>query len=410
MSSSGRVTGLLFWTLCTVGFFAILSSTMSKSPVLNPFAHALGTPDSLMGLVASASTIPGILASLPAASLSDRFGRRRVLFASGVVFASAPFLYLLVNSWWQLALVRFYHGFATAMFVPVGNAFVAELFPGNRAERISIFSSATVVGRTIAPFLGGYILFITNNGFHELYLAVGIAGVAAFVTGLLLMKEKSEATGVRSSPRRGSRGLLEGWAAVAGNRKTLVVSLVEASQYYAFGATEFFLVGYLREVAHFDSLLQGIILGSQLAMMPLLKPLMGRLSDRIGRSIPIVTGSLVGAFALAIIPLTASFPLLLVISALYGIGFSTVTSSTPALVSELTDKALVGTGMGFLGTIMDVGQTLGPIITGIVLAAGFGYLGSFASLTAILIVTCGIFIISRAGRIPARKDGTAVNR
>jgi MFS family permease len=375
---------------------------MSKNPVLNPFAHALGTPDSLMGFVASASTIPGILASLPAASLSDRLGRRKVLFASGIVFASAPFLYLLVNSWWQLALVRFYHGFATAMFVPVGNAFVAELFPSNRAERISIFSSATVVGRTIAPFLGGYILFVTNNGFHELYLAVGIAGIAAFVTGLLLMKEKSQATEVSLSPRRAGLGLLEGWASVAGNRKTLVVSLVEASQYYAFGATEFFLVGYLREVAHFDSLSQGIILGSQLAIIPLLKPLMGRLSDKTGRTIPIVTGSLIGAFALGTIPFTVRFPLLLLISVLYGIGFSMVTASTPALVSELTDRTLVGTGMGFLGTIMDLGQTLGPIITGIVLGVGLGYLGSFASLTVILLVTCGIFIISGASRIPVK--------
>jgi MFS family permease len=375
---------------------------MSKSPVLNPFAHALGTPDSLMGFVASASTIPGILASLPAASLSDKLGRRKVLFASGIVFASAPFLYLLVNSWWQLALVRFYHGFATAMFVPVGNAFVAELFPSNRAERISIFSSATVVGRTIAPFLGGYILFVTNNGFHELYLAVGIAGIAAFVTGLLLMKEKSQATEGSLSPLRAGLGLLEGWASVAGNRKTLVVSLVEASQYYAFGATEFFLVGYLREVAHFDSLSQGIILGSQLAIIPLLKPLMGRLSDKTGRTIPIVTGSLIGAFALGMIPFTARFPLLLLISVLYGIGFSMVTASTPALVSELTDKALMGTGMGFLGTIMDLGQTLGPIITGIVLGVGLGYLGSFASLTVILLVTCGIFIISGASRIPVK--------
>jgi MFS family permease len=375
---------------------------MSKNPVLNPFAHALGTPDSLMGFVASASTIPGILASLPAASLSDRLGRRKVLFASGIVFASAPFLYLLVNSWWQLALVRFYHGFATAMFVPVGNAFVAELFPSNRAERISIFSSATVVGRTIAPFLGGYILFVTNNGFHELYLAVGIAGIAAFVTGLLLMKEKSQATEGSLSPRRAGLGLLEGWASVAGNRKTLVVSLVEASQYYAFGATEFFLVGYLREVAHFDSLSQGIILGSQLAIIPLLKPLMGRLSDKTGRTIPIVTGSLIGAFALGTIPFTVRFPLLLLISVLYGIGFSMVTASTPALVSELTDRTLVGTGMGFLGTIMDLGQTLGPIITGIVLGVGLGYLGSFASLTVILLVTCGIFIISGASRIPVK--------
>jgi MFS family permease len=355
-----------------------------------------------MGFVASASTIPGILASLPAASLSDRFGRRKVLFVSGIVFASAPFLYLLVNSWWQLALVRFYHGFATAMFVPVGNAFVAELFPSNRAERISILSSATIVGRTIAPFLGGYILFVTNNGFHELYLAVGIAGIAAFVTGLLLMKEKSQTTEASASARRSGRGFLEGWAAVAENRKTLVVSLVEAAQYYAFGATEFFLVGYLNEIAHFDSLSQGIIMGSQLAMIPLLKPLMGRLSDKTGRTIPIVTGSLVGAFALAAIPFTVRFPLLLLISVLYGIGFSAVTASTPALVSELTDKALVGTGMGFLGTMMDLGQTLGPIITGAILGVGLGYLGSFSSLTMILVVTCGIFVMSGASRTTAK--------
>jgi MFS family permease len=375
---------------------------MSKNPVLNPFARALGTPDSLMGFVAAASTIPGILVSLPAGSLSDRFGRRKILFASGAVFASAPFLYLLVNSWWQLALVRFYHGFATAMFVPVGNAFVAELFPSSRGERISLFSSATVVGRTIAPFLGGYILFVTSNGFHELYVAVGIAGIAALVTALLLMKEKSQATEGSLSPRRAGSRLLEGWAAVAGNRKTLVVSLVEAAQYYAFGATEFFLVGYLKEVAYFDSLSQGIILGSQLAMIPLLKPLMGRLSDRIGRTIPIASGSLIGAFALGTIPLTVGFPLLLLISVLYGIGFSMVTASTPALVSELTKKALVGTGMGFLATIMDLGQTLGPIITGIVLATGLGYVGSFASLTAILIVTCGIFLVSGASRMAAK--------
>jgi hypothetical protein len=58
--------------------------------------------------------------------------------------------------------------------------------------------------------------------------------------------------------------------------------------------------------------------------------------------------------------------------------------------------------MGFLGTIMDLGQTLGPIITGIVLGVGLGYLGSFASLTVILLVTCGIFIISGASRIPVK--------
>jgi MFS family permease len=404
MTSSKRIAGHLFSALCLLGFFAILSSTMSKSPVLNPFARALGTPDSLMGFIAAASTIPGILVSLPAGSLSDRFGRRKVLLASCIIFASAPFLYLPVNSWWQLALVRFYHGFATAMFVPVGNAFVAELFPDKRAERISLFSSATIVGRSIAPFLGGYILFVTNYGFHELYLAVGVAGVAAFVTALLLMREKTETVGKSAAtPRMAASRFVAGWAALARNQSALIVSLVEASQYYAYGATEFFLVGYLNEIAGFNSLSQGIILGSQLAVIPIVKPLMGRLSDRTGRTIPIVTGSLISALALGAIPFTTEFSLLLSISILYGIGFSTVTSSTPALISELVDKALVGTGMGFLATIMDIGQTLGPIMTGLILATTLKYTGSFMSLAVILLGACGVFAASRISRMAIKR-------
>jgi len=178
-----------FLIICTMGFFAILSSTMSKNPVLKPFATSLGTPDDLLGIVASASTIPGILISLPAASLSDVFGRRKVLLFAAFVFASAPFLYLGVTSWWMLVLVRFYHGFATAIFMPVAEASIAELFPTKRGERISLFNSATAVGRAFAPFLGGYLLFASNS-FFTLYVSVGIAGITAFVVALLFLAEK----------------------------------------------------------------------------------------------------------------------------------------------------------------------------------------------------------------------------
>lgn len=296
-------------------------------------------------------------------------------------------------------MVRFYHGFATAMFVPVTNAYVAELFPTRKAERISLFSSTTTMGRTIAPFLGGYILFVTGYGFHQLYLAVGVAGVTAFITGLLLLGRRPQTSGedARSTSRTGSR-LVQGWLNVARNPHILVVSLIEAAQYYAFGATEFFLIGYLKEVARFDSFSFGVISGSQLAMIPVLKPFMGRLSDKIGRRIPIVLGSLVSALSLIMIPFTLQFVHLLLISVTFGIGFSMVTSSTPALVSELTEESLVGTGMGFLGTIMDVGQTLGPIITGFILATSFGYVGSFLALTVIILATCTIFAVAEVAK------------
>jgi len=197
-----------FLTLCIIGALAILSSTMSKNPVLNPFAESLGTPEALMGVIAAASTVPGILMSLPAGSLSDSFGRKKVLVLAGVVFASAPLLYVFIDVWWHLILVRFYHGFATAIFVPVARATIAEHYPDQKGERISVFTSATIVGRGIAPFLGGFILSTTMWNYRFLYIAVGVAGVTAFITTLLILKENRGAKrGIAQSDRpRATKG------------------------------------------------------------------------------------------------------------------------------------------------------------------------------------------------------------
>jgi len=396
MASRSRSTiGSAFWILCIMGLFAILSSTMSKNPVLKPFATSLETPEGFwIGFVASASTIPGILVSLPAASLSDIFGRRKVLLASAVVFASAPFLYLLITVWWQLILVRFYHGFATAIFVPVAEASIAEQFPTKRGERISLFSSVTAVGRGIAPFLGGYILFLTDYSYHTLYLVVGIAGATAFVTALLFLVERKHSTAQHGDSKETMLRMFSGWSGVARNRGVLTVSFIQASQYYVYGAVEYFLVGYVKEVVELDPFLIGVIMGSQVVAVILAQPYMGRFSDRVGRRIPIIAGSIVSGLPLLVVPFATQFPVLLFLSILYGLGFAAVTASTPALVSELVSTSLVGTAMGFLGTIMDVGQTLGPIITGMILATTLGYEGSFSALTIVLLAVSLIFVVS----------------
>ncbi len=382
-----------------MGLFAILSSTMSKNPVLKPFATDLETPEGFwMGFVASASTIPGILISLPAASLSDIFGRRKVLLTSSIVFASAPFLYLLINSWWQLVLVRFYHGFATAIFVPVAEASVAERFLAKRGERISLFSSVTAVGRGIAPFLGGYILFLTDYGYHTLYLVVGIAGVTALITALLFLAERKPSPVQSEGSKETVLRMLHGWSSVARNRGVQIVSFVQASQFYTFGAVEYFLVGYLKDVVQLDPLSFGAIMGSQIVAVILAKPCMGRVSDKVGRRIPIVAGSIVSGLSLLAIPFVTQFSVLLFLSTMYGLGFAMVTSSTPALVSELVPASLVGTAMGFLSTTMDVGQTLGPIITGMLLATNMAYIGSFSALTAVLLFSCLIFVAPRIAK------------
>ncbi|HKZ88284.1 MAG TPA: MFS transporter [Candidatus Bathyarchaeia archaeon] len=391
-----------FLVLCVMGAFAILSSTMSKSPVLNPFAKSLNTPPDLLGLIASVSTIPGILISLPAASLSDIVGRRKMLLFSAFAFASAPFMYLLVTTWWQLALVRFYHGFATAVFVPVTEATVAERFPLKRGERISILNSATGIGRTIAPILGGTILtaggtiiISANYAYQSLYLAVAVAGVTACILAFLLLSEKKNSATPVASIRNVSRKMFQGWREIALNKSAIIVSFVQAGQYYVYGAVEFFLVGYMVEVAKLDALFAGLFLSVNVATLIISRPILGRISDKHGRHIPILLGVAITIPAVLAIPFTIQFPLLLLISVVYGLGFAMVISSTSPLMSELSPQGLVGASMGFLCTMMDIGQTLGPFVSGVVLASfSHQYAPLFASLSLMLLTTGIVFLLS----------------
>jgi MFS family permease len=393
-----------FWTLCIMGGFAILSSTMSKSPVLNPFAVSLETPTELIGFVSSASTIPGILISLPVASLSDIFGRRKFLLLAGFVFASAPFLYLFITVWWQLILVRFYHGFATGIFVPVAEASIAELFPTKRGERISLFTAATYVGRLTAPLLGAYILVVTNSGlpyknFHELYLTVAVAGVTAFIMSLPFLVEKRQPTPPsQKKAEKVTKQMFHGWKTVVKNRGAVAVSLVQASQYYVYGAFDFYLTGYLTVFLNYSLLIPGFVATCIIGTAIFVRPYMGRVSDKVGRRIPIVVGCIVSALPLLVIPFVTNFTVLILLSIVYGFGFATVTASTSPLISELVPKELIGTSMGFLGMIMDVGQTFGPIISGFILATSLQYYGVFPSLAFVLLISCAMFVMSGAAK------------
>ncbi|MBT9541164.1 MFS transporter [Thiobacillus sp.] len=365
-----------FILIALIGGLAIFSSTLSKTPVLPLFASSLHATPAEIGWIVMASTLPGVLISYPAGALSDYLGQRRVLLASLIVFATAPFLYLVIETAWQLMAVRFYHGFATAIFGTVASAAIAARYQADRAARLSTYSSVTIVGRSIAPFLGGFLISLASFG--AVYIACAIAGVLALGAGLLLQDHE---------PRPHTKlELPHFWASlvtVLRDRGIMLVSLVEAAQYLVFGAVEAFLALYASSLG-IPAWQIGIILGVQLLSIVFAKPLMGRVSDRVGRKQVILPGLLIGAASVALLPFAPGFIGLSVLSLAFGLGFATVTSSTTALVADLTQNGRYGSSMGVLRTVMDVGQSIGPVLTGFMVGVA-GYGSAFTLLAAILV-------------------------
>jgi MFS family permease len=124
------------------------------------------------------------------------------------------------------------------------------------------------------------------------------------------------------------------------------------------------------------------------------RPIMGQVSDWVGRRIPIILGSVVSAVPLFIIPFVTDFNVLILLAIIYGLGFATVTASTSPLISELVPREVVGTSMGFLASTMDIGQTIGPIVSGFLLATSLKYAGVFPSLALVVLFSCLVFALS----------------
>jgi DHA1 family multidrug resistance protein-like MFS transporter len=115
-----------FLALVLIGFFARLSYGMARTPLLSLFARALGGGPAFIGLVVRMSTVTGIFFKAPAGTLSDVYGRRAVMLVSVLIFGLMPFTYLIVDDYRLLTVIRFFHGFATAIYGPVAMAVIMD--------------------------------------------------------------------------------------------------------------------------------------------------------------------------------------------------------------------------------------------------------------------------------------------
>jgi MFS family permease len=375
-----------------IGFFAIFSTTLSKNPVLPLFSQALGAGDAVIGLVAAVSPLAGILFSFPVGVLSDHLGRRRLLIASGIVFVAAPLLYLPISDPLWLIPVRFFHGTATAILGPVIAALIAEKFPENTGEMLGQYSSATLVGRSLAPLAGGAVLsfFAFFPGlipYRIVYIAAAVVAVPVLV--LILMDREETAGPLRVLPFSAFRA---GFVVFFSDRKLRATAFVDMATYFAFGAFETFLplVLLLRGMGAYEA---GILFAVQTISIALTKPFFGRIADQADKRLQIIAGLLLLGCSVAAIPFVSSFAAFLLVSCLLAIGMSLSTVATSAYIADSAAKEQMGASMGALSSVMDIGHSAGPLVTGIIIA-GSGYGAGFLAGFLIVLVVCGFFALS----------------
>jgi MFS transporter, DHA1 family, multidrug resistance protein len=373
--------------LCAAALVAYCSYAICRTPLLPLFARELGAGPSLVGFVMGASTLTGIFVKLPAGALSDLLGRRPLLLAGALVFASMPFTYLAVSTLAVLIVLRFLHGSATAIFGPVASASLSDVAPpASRGAWLSMYSTAQGAGQALGPVLAGYL--IAAGRFDLAFLTAGVIGV-----GAPLIVAGWRAAPVRPSSRGSWHEFKRGVMEVGRDRLVVMTSGAQAAQFVLNGTLNAFLPLYGREALGLTAAQLGWLFGAQTVTTLAVRPAIGLLSDRAGRRWVIVTGLTICSMSVFALSLAATASAVVVAVIGYAAGVATTTAATSAYITDVTRRARYGAAHGVFGTIYDVGDALGPIAAGVLVVA-VGYARMFQIMAAVALAMAVAFFIT----------------
>jgi MFS family permease len=368
-----------FANITAADFIARTAYQMGKTPLLPLFATTLGAGSAFLGLIVSVSTLTGMCLKPLIGALSDRWGRRAWLLAGTLLFAGTPFLYRFVHTPEQLLVLRLFHGLATAIYGPVTLAFVAERASQDKAEKLGWFGMARSGGYIVGPAAAGWLLTYLEP--VTVFTIIGLLSCLAFIPIVLLEDLKtSAAIPYPSVGRQVAAGLKFGALAPS----LWLAGSLEATVFIALYSVKAFLPIFALNQGMSVALV-GTFFSIQEAIYLVLRPVGGRLGDRLGYQTAIALGMGLIALCLSLLPWAHSPLALLVLAGCIGAGQSLIFPSTIALVASRVDPSHTGASMGLIGTLKNAGKVAGPLLGGL-LIHWLDYTWMFWAMTALLVI------------------------
>jgi MFS family permease len=134
----------------------VVMGVSSIAPAFPDIMDALGLAATQVAWLVTAFTLPGVFLAPVLGILADRYGRKRVLVPSLLVFGVFGSLCALADSFAVLVGLRFLQGVGAAALGALNVTILSDLYDGN--ERITAMGyNAGVLsfGTTLFPLLGG---------------------------------------------------------------------------------------------------------------------------------------------------------------------------------------------------------------------------------------------------------------
>jgi len=359
----------IFWAIFFATFFAMFGDTLPQS--FQPlFIAGLGVSPAVIALIYNIRNVIQTFLRLVAGTLSDTLGRRNLMMFGLALFVVVPFLYSVAANPWIPVFAMVASGFAVSIYFPPSEAYASSLFPPEKAgEAMGRFHMSWAVSSVVGPSVGGFLVSFVP-GYRTLFV---FAGVATSI-GLLIAwrftdddRDKSNHSVPAEQLRKLVRDFPSTMRRMLSNRKILAASVsVFAHAFCHWGLITF--IPMLGAEMGMSEFLIGITLTANALVIAVSLPIIGRLSDRVGRFTPIATGLLVSVAVFALMPMAPYQWMMPILNAVLGLCAVLVFPVSQAATMETMSPKDRGTATGVWGMVMSLGGTLGMFAMSGVLA------------------------------------------
>ena len=135
-----------------------------------------GMDEAQLGFSVSVVFIGSIIGALFGGYFSDRLGRRRVLFATALIFFLSAILTAIPQTITQFNVARFIGGVGIGISIPIAGVYLAEIAPARfRGRIVSLNQLVITFGILVSYVVGGYVAGLGSEALADQYfLAVGV--------------------------------------------------------------------------------------------------------------------------------------------------------------------------------------------------------------------------------------------
>ncbi len=150
---------ILITITCILCALLEIVDTTIVNVALNDMKGSLGATLTDVAWVITAYAIANVIVIPMTSWLSQQFGRKNYFAASIITFTVASFLCGNANNIWELVAFRFIQGMGGGALLVTAQTILTETYPPEkRSMAQAIYGMGVIVGPTLGPPLGGYIV------------------------------------------------------------------------------------------------------------------------------------------------------------------------------------------------------------------------------------------------------------